>query len=107
VPFLISAFRSNPQLGEVLAKATSTGTTFELRHAALENLRTLGQESRADLIAMRILDVEQAPKCSSMRAAWKELRGLKDPRVKALIADLKTRGRKDPHVKCLRRMLRR
>jgi serine/threonine-protein kinase len=107
VTFVLNAFRDNPRLAEILAKATSTGTSFELRHAAYESLRTLGQESSADLVAMQILDVEQATKCSPMRAAWKELRGSKDPRVKELTDDLRARGRKDLHFRCLRRLLRR
>jgi serine/threonine protein kinase len=105
VAFMVDAFRENPRLVEVLANAAANGSSFELRHAAYDSLRALGQESHADLTAMRILDIEQAPKCPQMRSAFKELRTSKDPRVKELTANLRKRSRKDQHVKCLRRLL--
>lgn len=106
VAFMVESFRDNPDLLEALVEAAGTGATFELRHAAYEGLRMLGQDSRADAVAMAALDVEQAPTCSSMRDAFKMLRASNDPRVKKLTADLRTRSRRDPHVRCLKRMLR-
>ena len=50
---------------------------------------------------MWILDVEQAARCGTMRAAFKQLRRSSDPRVQEFKADLRTRGRKDRHVRCL------
>jgi eukaryotic-like serine/threonine-protein kinase len=105
VPILRRAFQDNPQLVEALALATATGRTVELRHAAHEALRALGQESRADLVAMRILDCEQASTCKTMLASFKQLRRMKDPRIQEFIQNLRRRGRNDPHVKCLRRLL--
>jgi len=107
VELVVGAFRANPALVEALVEVTSTGKSAELRHAAYDGLGSLDQRASADPIAMRILDVEQAPKCSTMRAAWKELRTSKDPRVPAFKAALLARGRKDAHVRCLQRMLRR
>jgi hypothetical protein len=107
VAFVVGAFRSNPQLAEALAKTTASGASSELRHAAHESLRMLDQESRADLVAMWLLDVEQATSCSPMRSAFKKLRASKDPRLNELKAELRKRSRKDPHVKCLKRLLRR
>jgi hypothetical protein len=105
--FVIDAFGTDPRLIDALAEATARGERAELRHAAHETLRMLGQESRADLIAMAMLDVEQASECSEMRAAFKGLGTKRDPRVTAFKADLRKRGRSDPHVRCLRRALRR
>jgi serine/threonine protein kinase len=107
IAFVVDAFRANPQLPAALAAATSERTTPERRHAALEGLRALGQEAQADLIAMRILDVQQAPSCPAMRDAWKPLRGSTDPRVQKLKAEVRSRGRRDPQLKCLKRLLRR
>lgn len=107
VSFVVSAFRSNPRLVEALAAGTAGGATADLRHAAYDGLRMIGQESRADLVAMGIRDLEQATRCSSMKSTFKKLRGSRDPRVQALVDDLRGRGRKDPHVKCLGRHLRR
>jgi len=107
VAFIVDAFRSNPQLPEALAQATAHGATADLRHAAHEGLRALDQESRADLVAMWILDVEQATSCSPMRSAFKKLRASKDPRLDELKSKLSKRSRKDPHVRCLKRLLRR
>jgi hypothetical protein len=104
--FVIGAFRENPALIDALADATSKGANSELRHAAQEGLRQLGQEPRADVVAIETFDVEQAATCSVMRAAFKKLRATKDPRVKQFTADLRARGRKDPHVRCLKRLLR-
>ena len=88
-----------------LVEATAHGTTPELRHAALDELHALGEEARADLVAMRMLDVEQAETCSAMRDAFKELRASDDPRVWKLKSDLRARGRRDRHVRCLKRLL--
>jgi serine/threonine-protein kinase len=107
VSFMVDAFHANPRLVEVLANVAANGASFELRHAAYDQLRTLGQDSHADLIGMRLLDLDQAPKCSQMRAAFKELRTSKDPRVKILTTNLRSRSRKDPQLKCLHRLLRR
>jgi serine/threonine-protein kinase len=107
VSFVVGAFRSNPRLVEALTEATAKGARTDQRHAAYDGLRSLGQQSRADLVAMRILDVEQASTCAPMRAAFKKLRGSKDPRLRELVEDLLARGRKDPHAKCLGRALRR
>jgi hypothetical protein len=104
---VIDAFRGSPHLVGALAAATANGATHELRHAAHAGLRLLGQETRADLVAMGILDIEQASKCSAMRAAYKRLRSHDDQRVQEFKADLRKRGRADPHVRCLARALRR
>jgi hypothetical protein len=107
VSFVVDAFRSNPRLVDGLAKVASAGATAGQRHAAYEGLRTLGQQGRADLVAMRILDVEEATNCSSMRAAFGKLRASasKDPRVKSFINALRSRGRKNRQVQCLGRAL--
>jgi hypothetical protein len=107
VAFVTGAFRANPRLVEALAETTSSGATADLRHAAHDALRGLGEEARADLVAMRIRDIEQETKCSTMRATFKRLRASEDPRVAEFKADLRKRGRSDPHVRCLRRALRR
>jgi serine/threonine protein kinase len=107
VAFVTGAFRANPRLVEALAETTSSGATAELRHAAHDALGSLGEEARADLVAMRIRDIEQATQCSAMRATFKRLRASQDPRVAEFKADLRKRGRSDPHVRCLRRALRR
>jgi hypothetical protein len=107
VPFVVAAFRTNPGLVDALAEASASGATSELRHAAHEGLRILGHESRADVVAMQMKDVEQAPNCSTMRAAFKRLRASDDPRVDDFKRDLRKRGRADRHVRCLRRALRR
>jgi hypothetical protein len=107
IAFVVDAFRSNPQLVVALVGATAEATTSEQRHAAHESLRMLGEEARADLVAMRILDVEQASTCPVMRDAFKQLRGSNDPRIQTLRTDLRSRGRRDRHTKCLKRMLRR
>jgi eukaryotic-like serine/threonine-protein kinase len=107
VGFVVESFRTNPRLVEGLSKLTAEGTTSEQRHAAHAGLKALGQEPRADLVAMRILDVEQAKACGSMRTAFAKLRGSRDPRFKQLVDDLRGRGRKDRHVRCLGRALRR
>lgn len=107
VAFITDSFRDNPGLVDALIETAGTGATFELRHAGYEGLRLLGQESRADAVAMAVLDVEQAPTCSSMRDAFKTIRTANDPRVKKLTADLRARSRRDPHVRCLKRLLRR
>jgi hypothetical protein len=107
VAFVIDAFRSNPQLIAALVHATAEATTSEQRHAAHEGLRLLGEEARADLVAMQILDFAQAATCPAMRNAFKQLRASTDPRIQKLRADLRSRGRKDRHTRCLKRMLRR
>jgi serine/threonine protein kinase len=107
VAFLVEAFRENPQLAAALVEASAKGASFELRHAAYEGLRKLGQESRADVVAMRMLDVEQATSCSVMRDAYKRVRASGDPRVASFRTQLRARGRKDAHVRCLKRLLQR
>jgi hypothetical protein len=107
VAFVTGAFRANPRLVEALAETTSSGASAEQRHAAHDALRSLGEEARADLVAMRIRDIEQETQCSAMRATFKRLRGSEDPRVAGFKAELRKRGRSDPHVRCLRRALRR
>jgi serine/threonine-protein kinase len=107
VAVVVEAFRKSPRLVDALAEATAKGASSELRHAAHEGLRLLDQETRADLVAMGILDVEQAAKCGTMRAAYSRLRAQDDPRVRAFKADLRKRGRSEPHVRCLKRALRR
>jgi len=106
IAFVVESFRGNPRLIEVLATATATGPTAELRHAAYAALGGLGEQDRADTVAMSILDVEQATSCSPMRAAFKPLRTSKDPRVLELTAELRGRSRREHHVRCLRRLLR-
>jgi serine/threonine-protein kinase len=107
VAFVVATFRANPQLPAALGAATAELTTSEQRHAALAGLRALGQERQADLIGMRILDVQQAPACPAMREAFKPLRGSTDPRVQKLKAEIRGHGRRDPQVRCLKRLLRR
>jgi serine/threonine protein kinase len=107
VAVVIDAFRGSPHLVDALAEATAKGPTSALRHAAHEGLRLMDQEARADLVAMGILDVEEASKCGEMRAAYKRLRAQEDRRVQEFKADLRKRGRTDPHVRCLLRALRR
>jgi hypothetical protein len=107
VGFVTEAFHENPQLVAALADATAQAATVDLRHAALEGLRRLGQEARADLVAMRMLDVEQASSCAVMRDTYKRVRASGDPRVTPWRTELRARGRKDPHVRCLKRMLQR
>jgi len=107
VLFVVSIFRFNPRLVESLAAASAHGDRPEQRHAAYDGLRSLGEQSRADAVAMQILDVEQASSCPAMRGAWKKLHGSKDPRVRTLKRDLLARGRGDRHVHCLGRALRR
>jgi serine/threonine-protein kinase len=107
VAFVTGAFRSNPQLIPALLVATASGKTSALRHAALDVLHALNADSRADLVAMRILDIEQADSCGEMRAAYNELRSVKDPRVPAFKSDLRSRGKRDRHVRCLKRQLKR
>jgi serine/threonine protein kinase len=107
VSFVVDAFRSNPHLVDGLAKVASAGPTAGQRHAAHEGLRTLGQEARVDLVAMRILDVEEATACRPMRVAFSKLRASasKDPRVKTFANTLRSRGRKSRQVICLGRAL--
>ena len=107
VAFVVETFRANPQLPAALGAATAELATSEQRHAALAGLRALGQEAKADLIGMRILDVQQAPACPAMREAFKPLRGSTDPRVQALKAEIRGHGRRDPQMRCLKRLLRR
>jgi serine/threonine-protein kinase len=106
VAFVVNTFGANPQLIAALADATAKGATSDQRHAAREGLRRLGQEARADLVAMQILDIEQAPTCGAMRDAFKQLRASGDPRIQSVKADLRGRGRRDRHVRCLKRVLR-
>jgi serine/threonine-protein kinase len=107
VPFVVEAFRANDRLPDGLAEAAASGATTELRHAAYEGLRTLGQDARADLVAMRMRDVDQATSCGPMRTSFNKLRASKDPRIKQFLDELAKRGRKDRHVKCLGRALAR
>jgi eukaryotic-like serine/threonine-protein kinase len=94
-----------PDPAAALARAVAEGATAAERHAAFDRLRKLGEASRADLVAMRILDVEQATSCPAMRNAFKPLRASTDLRVQAFKADLRSRGRRDKHLKCLKRVL--
>jgi eukaryotic-like serine/threonine-protein kinase len=105
VAYVVETFRENPRLAAALAQATARGATADQRHAALQGLRALGQEARADLVAMRLLDVEQATACPAMRAAFAKLRRSGDPRVRSFIVSLRARGADDRHVRCLRREL--
>ena len=104
--FVIGAFRANERLAATLADTTAKGATSDLRHAAHEGLRMLEQESRADLVAMWLLDLEEAQRCSTMKSAWKHLRASSDPRVATLKSDLRKRSRNERHVRCLKRLLR-
>ena len=104
--FVIGAFRSNERLVATLADTAAKGTTSDLRHTAHEGLRMLEQESRADLVAMWLLDLEEAQRCSTMKSVWKHLRGSEDPRVATLKSDLRKRSRNERHVRCLKRLLR-
>jgi hypothetical protein len=100
---LVEAFRENPRLVDALALATAQGGTRDQRIAALDALRRLGREDRADLVAMGLLDIEQAPNCRAMRATFKQLRTTRDPRVREFVGQLRKRSRADPQVKCLGR----
>jgi serine/threonine-protein kinase len=102
---ILKAFRSSPQLAAALAQTTADGATAEQRHAAYEGLRKLGEQSKADTVAMQIRDVEQAAACPAVRNAFKPLRASADPRAQTFKADLRARGRRDKHFKCLKRML--
>jgi hypothetical protein len=106
VAFVTSSFSSNAQLIPALLEVSATGKTYALRHAALDGLHALGSDARADLVAMRILDIEQADSCGAMREAYNELRSVKDPRVPAFKSDLRSRGKRDRHVRCLKRQLK-
>jgi len=107
VPLLLGAFRSNEELVETLAEATATGKTRLQRHAAFGALGRLRQRERADLVAMRILDVEQATTCAQMRTAFNKLPASQDPRAKELAEDLRARPATDRQARCLRTMLHR
>jgi hypothetical protein len=102
----VGAFRANERFAAALADEVVQAATTEQRRLAHDGLRLLGQESRADLVAMWILDLEDAQRCPTMRSLWKRLRASDDPRVQALKSDLRKRGRNDRHVRCLRRQLR-
>lgn len=104
---VVETFRANPQLVAALSTSTAGAATSEQRHASLDALRMLGSEASADLLAMQILDVQQAPTCPAMREAFKQLRAPADPRIQKFKADVRARGRRDPQVRCLKRMLRR
>jgi hypothetical protein len=103
--FATRAFRENPRFTDALLEATAQGETADKRHTALEGLRRLGQDSRADLVAMWMLDTTQATKCSAIRSTYKKLRSSADPRVKEFRSELRARGRRDRHVRCLKRIL--
>jgi hypothetical protein len=105
VATVVGGFRANPGLVPALLAAT-TSRSWDLRHNGLAGLAQLGLADRVDLVAVRILDVEQAPSCPAMRASFKELVRSKDPRVKALAESLRERGSRDPHVKCLGKALK-
>jgi hypothetical protein len=103
VEWVVQTFRENPRLVDALALAVAEGATRDLRIAALDGLRRLEREDRADLVAMALLDIEQAPDCRAMRAVFNQLRRTRDARVKNFIAQLRTRSRADPQAKCLGR----
>jgi serine/threonine-protein kinase len=107
VPFVLEAFRSNPRLADTLVEAIATGKTRLQRHAALKALGRLHKSDSADLIAMRILDVEQATTCGEMRTAFKKLGTSRDPRAKELVEDLRGRDSSDRQARCLRALLER
>jgi eukaryotic-like serine/threonine-protein kinase len=108
IGFVVETFRTNPQLSAALATATAEGEAAEQRHAALDALKVLGQESSADLTAMRILDVKQSTTCVAMRDAMKQLQAQgKDARIAAFKAEVRAHGKRDPQVRCLKKMLRR
>jgi hypothetical protein len=107
VAFVVNAFGKNPALVDALATASSKAATEAQRHAAFDALRKLGHEARADRFAMFKADLEQATTCSAMKASFRKLRALKEPRFIALKTEIRMRGKKDPHVKCLKGLLRR
>jgi serine/threonine-protein kinase len=107
VPVLLDAFRSNDHLVEALAEATAKGKSRVQRHAALWALSRLRRGDTVDLVAMRILDFEQATSCSEMRTAFNKIRTSTDPRVTELADDLRERAPTDRHARCLRAMLHR
>jgi hypothetical protein len=102
----VGAFKGNERFVAALADEAVQAATTEQRHLAHDGLRLLGQESRGDLVAMWILDLEDAQRCPTMRSVWKRLRATDDPRVQALKNDLRKRGRNDRHLRCLKRQLR-
>jgi serine/threonine-protein kinase len=106
VPFVLEAFKSNPQLVPALADAAATGNSRLQRHAALSALERLREDSRADLVAMRILDLQQGTTCSEMRTAFNKLRLSPDPRAKDVVEELRGRPPTDRHARCLRTLLR-
>ena len=106
VSFVLDAFRAHPHLVDALAEATAQGKTRLQRHAALRALGRLRKPARADLVAMRIRDIEQANTCGEMRTAFKKLVPWRDPRVKELADDLRARPPTDRHLGCLRAILR-
>jgi hypothetical protein len=107
VSFVVDSFRTNARLGDGLVEAAARGATADVRHAALAALEALGQKERADVVAMRMRDVEQATACDQLRVTFKELVAAKDPRIRPFLEDLRRRGRHDRHVKCLGRALSR
>jgi hypothetical protein len=106
VAVVVEAFRDNPHLVEALAAAAATGTTRMQRHAALSALDRLGTDGGADLVAMRLLDLEQATTCDEMRTAFNKLATSGDPRAKQVGDDLRARPPTDRQVRCLRAVLR-
>ena len=106
---IVTAFRSNPRLVTALVEASDTAPP-QGRRNAYGALTALGATDKVDVVAMKMLDVEQSTSCTAIKAAFKDLvkeAGPKDPRLKEFTSKLRAKGRKDPRVKCLRRYLRR
>ena len=104
---VIDGFRANPQLPELLATMAAQGARTELRAAAFEGLRALGQEAKADQVAMMILDLRETSSCTTMRSLYKKLKAAKDERVAQLRSEIRGRSRKDAHQRCLKKLLKR
>jgi len=103
--FVMTKFRDNPKLVESLVEA-SADESAELRHAAYAGLVELGEQERADRVAMLVMDIKATEACNELRSLFKELKKLEDERIGTLVAELNERDRKDPQRKCLKRMLR-
>jgi serine/threonine-protein kinase len=101
---IAQAFRDNPALTEALVKASARPDPLARRNA-FAALTALGRQDRVDLVALRILDWEQAKSCVAVRVTLKKLLAVQgdDPRVKEALVRARALGEDDPHVKCLRR----
>jgi serine/threonine protein kinase len=105
VPFLLGAFRANEHLVEALVAGTTASKNALQRHAAVRALARLHEGARVDVVAMRIVDLQQASTCAEMRSTFKKLSASKDPRVGEFADQLRERPSTDPQARCLRSLL--